>query len=595
MPTIALAGYTNVGKSTLLNALTGREVSVENRLFETLDPTTRGFEHDGRRYLVTDTVGFIRRLPHQLVEGFAATLEETLVADIVLHVADASAGDDAARRDGRARSRRCSHEIGADELPVQLVLNKIDRRRRDRPPPAREPLPGRAAGLRRDRRGARGAEGADRRAVREPLGAGAAAAPVRRGRPPVGALRARRADRGARGHARTACSSSRACRAASSGGSRRTCRRGEQRETRLIELPIRRLRDDAVLPTRAYAGDAGLDLSACERVELGAGRARARRRPGSRSRSPTGYAGFVQPRSGLAAKHGISIVNTPGLVDSGYRGELLRQPPEHRPRARPSSSSPGCGSRSSSSLPLPEVELVEVDELPESERGVRGFGSSTALMGSRASASSALLRWQDRVLLCRQEKPGKEYWLLPGRRRRRRRDARRRRSGASSARSSGSGTTCASRARSRSPSRSRRTGRPGDRHVVHIVFGADLSHRSLEDVESHDAAIRGAAALLARRARGDRPPPADEALRPALAAGRPGGVPRLALDPLAPYQERPPCQRRALARRETACASRLEPVVERRELDPPAVACASASASSRSANHGLRGSSGPWR
>src|SRR5438309_3076431 len=93
-PTVALAGYTNVGKSTLLNALTGADVSVENRLFETLDPTARGFDFDGRRYLVTDTVGFIRRLPTQLVEGFAATLEETLVADVVLHVADASARDD---------------------------------------------------------------------------------------------------------------------------------------------------------------------------------------------------------------------------------------------------------------------------------------------------------------------------------------------------------------------------------------------------------------------------------------------------------------------------------------------------------------------
>src|SRR5579884_2497788 len=90
-PTIALAGYTNVGKSTLLNALTGAEVSAANRLFETLDPTTRGFDHEGRRYLVTDTVGFIRRLPHHLVEGFAATLEETLVADLVLHVVDGSA------------------------------------------------------------------------------------------------------------------------------------------------------------------------------------------------------------------------------------------------------------------------------------------------------------------------------------------------------------------------------------------------------------------------------------------------------------------------------------------------------------------------
>src|SRR3954464_6052204 len=94
VPTIALAGYTNAGKSTLLNALTGADVSVENRLFETLDPTTRAFEHEGRRYLVTDTVGFIRRLPHQLVEGFAATLEETLVADMVLHVIDGSATDE---------------------------------------------------------------------------------------------------------------------------------------------------------------------------------------------------------------------------------------------------------------------------------------------------------------------------------------------------------------------------------------------------------------------------------------------------------------------------------------------------------------------
>src|SRR5471032_2800249 len=93
-PTVALAGYTNVGKSTLLNALTGSDVSVENRLFETLDPTTRGLDFDGRRYLLTDTVGFIRRLPTQLVEGFASTLEETLLADMVLHVVDGSASDD---------------------------------------------------------------------------------------------------------------------------------------------------------------------------------------------------------------------------------------------------------------------------------------------------------------------------------------------------------------------------------------------------------------------------------------------------------------------------------------------------------------------
>jgi GTP-binding protein HflX len=124
-PTIALAGYTNVGKSTLLNALTGAGVSVNDRLFETLDPTTRGFEHDGRRYLVTDTVGFVRRLPHQLVEGFAATLEETLVADVVLHVLDATVPEDRlAEMEDAVNS--VLDEIGADALPRELVLNKID-------------------------------------------------------------------------------------------------------------------------------------------------------------------------------------------------------------------------------------------------------------------------------------------------------------------------------------------------------------------------------------------------------------------------------------------------------------------------------------
>ncbi len=125
-PTIALAGYTNVGKSTLLNMLTGAHVSVENQLFHTLDPTTRGFAHDGRRYLVTDTVGFIRRLPHQLVEGFASTLEETLVADLILHVIDAAASDEEQDRQREAVDD-VLHEIGAAQLPVEVVLNKIDR------------------------------------------------------------------------------------------------------------------------------------------------------------------------------------------------------------------------------------------------------------------------------------------------------------------------------------------------------------------------------------------------------------------------------------------------------------------------------------
>ena len=125
VPTIALAGYTNVGKSTLLNALTGADASVDDRLFETLDPTTRAFEYDGKRYLVTDTVGFIRRLPTQLVEGFAATLEETLVADLVLHVADASLPESALRETIEAVESVLG-EIGANEVPIELGLNKVD-------------------------------------------------------------------------------------------------------------------------------------------------------------------------------------------------------------------------------------------------------------------------------------------------------------------------------------------------------------------------------------------------------------------------------------------------------------------------------------
>jgi GTP-binding protein HflX len=124
-PAVALAGYTNVGKSTLLNALTGSEVSVDDRLFETLDPTTRAFREDGRSYLVTDTVGFIGKLPHTLVEAFAATLEETLAGDLVLLVADASTGEDGMHRQ-LEEVRAVLADIGADSLPTMLVVNKID-------------------------------------------------------------------------------------------------------------------------------------------------------------------------------------------------------------------------------------------------------------------------------------------------------------------------------------------------------------------------------------------------------------------------------------------------------------------------------------
>ena len=142
----------------------------------------------------------------------------------------------------------------------------------------------------------------------------------------------------------------------------------------MIELPITRLREDAVVPERAYTGDAGLDLAACERVELGPGQ-RALVGTGLAVAIPEGFAGFVQPRSGLAARHGISVVNSPGLVDSGYRGEL-RVVLLNTDSADPFVVEPGMRIAQLVVLPVPEVELVEVDELPASERGVRGFGSS---------------------------------------------------------------------------------------------------------------------------------------------------------------------------------------------------------------------------
>jgi len=125
LPRIALAGYTNAGKSTLLNALTGAEVEVRDRLFHTLDPTTRTFELSGRDYLLTDTVGFIEKLPHQLVEAFKATLEETVLADLILHVVDASASEERRLGDMQAVDE-VLEEIGAGEKPRLLVFNKID-------------------------------------------------------------------------------------------------------------------------------------------------------------------------------------------------------------------------------------------------------------------------------------------------------------------------------------------------------------------------------------------------------------------------------------------------------------------------------------
>ena len=125
VPQVALAGYTNAGKSSLLRALTGAEVSVADRLFHTLDPTTRMLEVNGRGYLITDTVGFIRKLPHQLVDAFAATLEETRRAELVIQVVDASVAE-GEREAMIAAVEEVLDEIGAGDVPRLLALNKAD-------------------------------------------------------------------------------------------------------------------------------------------------------------------------------------------------------------------------------------------------------------------------------------------------------------------------------------------------------------------------------------------------------------------------------------------------------------------------------------
>jgi dUTP pyrophosphatase len=142
----------------------------------------------------------------------------------------------------------------------------------------------------------------------------------------------------------------------------------------VTEVLIQRLRDDAVVPARAYRGDAGLDLSACERHELGPGE-RASVGTGLAVAIPDGHAGFVQPRSGLAAKHGLTIVNTPGLIDSGYRGEV-RVVLLNTDRNEPFVVEPGMRIAQLVVVPVVTPEPTEVDRLPDSERGARGFGSS---------------------------------------------------------------------------------------------------------------------------------------------------------------------------------------------------------------------------
>lgn len=143
----------------------------------------------------------------------------------------------------------------------------------------------------------------------------------------------------------------------------------------MTELLFQRLREDAIVPDRAYAGDAGLDLVACEVAEIGPGE-RAVVGTGLAVAIPEGHAGFVQPRSGLAAEHGVTVLNTPGLIDSGYRGEV-RVILLNTDAQTSFVVEPGMRIAQLVVVPIAPVQTAEVEELPTTERGARGFGSSS--------------------------------------------------------------------------------------------------------------------------------------------------------------------------------------------------------------------------
>ena len=266
VPSVALAGYTNAGKSTLLNALTGAGVSVGERLFHTLDPTTRSYEHDGRQYLVTDTVGFIRKLPHQLVEAFKATLEETTLADLLVHVVDGSAPKEE-RLVAIAAVDSVLDEIGAGDQPRLLVFNKLDLLDDDE---RRELLVGD-----RDAIGVSAAtgEGIDElrdrieRAFDETLREVELLVPYDEGGrlselyELAGEHRAQRARRRRPGLGPDPGGHGAPLRGLCGQRQRRLRRpRLSRRYARAVKLGFIRLRDDARIPTRAHDGDAGLDL-----------------------------------------------------------------------------------------------------------------------------------------------------------------------------------------------------------------------------------------------------------------------------------------------------------------------------------------------
>ena len=296
----------------------------------------------------------------------------------MLHVADASQPDERLE-ETIAAVEAVLGEIGAQELPVELVLNKIDtvdplgrRRLENRFPGALQfsARTGEDVDLLRARIADRFGERFREVRLLVPYDEGRILAELYE----LGAPIDERVDRSRRRPRRRPPAAARprqvrALPGLRSGGA-------DPGAAGVIELPIARLNENARLPERAYAGDAGLDLSACEDVELGPGE-RAVVATGLAVAIPDGYAGFVQPRSGLAARHGIAVVNSPGLIDSGYRGEI-RVVLLNTDRERTWTAEAGERIAQLVVLAVPEVELLEVEELPGSERGVRGFGSSRA-------------------------------------------------------------------------------------------------------------------------------------------------------------------------------------------------------------------------
>ena len=495
-------------------------------------------------------------------------------------------------------------EIGADELPVELVLNKIDARRPAAPAAAREPLPGRAADL--GARPARGSTSCGRGSPSaSPSGSsscGCSSRTTRARRSPSSTRSARRSRSATT--ARTASSSARGCPSASCGASRRSSSR-ERRQPRLarrvIELPVRRLREDAVAAgarlRRATPGSTSSPASAPSSARA-SGRVvgdRARRRdPRGPRRASSSRARASPPRHGHHDRQHARARSTPATAAS-----CASIAAQHRRATSRSSSSRGCGSPSSSSLPVPERRrCVEVDELPESERGARGFGSSRALMGAEPRIRvSALLRWQ-RPRSCSAGTRStaastgccRAAASNSGETPRRRAAPRARRGGRHRRRRS------RSRGRSRSSTRSRRLRSFAAKHVVHIIFAGDLG----------GPVARGGHLRTTRPCAGTGSSTLDEldevVLHPPiqrfLPRWQPGdpvvylGAALGALDSGAAGASRARCGRRRRGPR--ASSSSGERLAAPGEPRRPC-ACAIAWASSQSASHGLRGSSGPWR